>query len=77
MRSAQQTRQILGSKRIILRMDRALRSEMAAYAADLALWEAVRDGNLSRAAAALEVGADPNRPLAVSKVVWVESVPIL
>eukprot|EP00613_Pedinella_sp_CCMP2098_P064127 CAMPEP_0171970966 /NCGR_PEP_ID=MMETSP0993-20121228/215464_1 /TAXON_ID=483369 /ORGANISM="non described non described, Strain CCMP2098" /LENGTH=318 /DNA_ID=CAMNT_0012621183 /DNA_START=67 /DNA_END=1020 /DNA_ORIENTATION=- len=40
---------------------------MAAYAADLSLWEAVRDGNISRAAEALNCGADPNRPLAVSK----------
>lgn len=33
---------------------------------NLKLWEAVRDGNLQRAEAALEEGADPNLSLSVT-----------
>lgn len=37
-----------------------------AHALNLKLWEAVRDGNLRRADAALEEGADPNLSLGVT-----------
>lgn len=39
---------------------------MAASPADLALWDAVRDGDISRAKAALAMGADINRPVGVT-----------
>jgi hypothetical protein len=40
---------------------------MADHALDLALWEAIVNGNLHEASRALEQGADPNRRYAVSR----------